>query len=355
MAVARRKEKKMSRDVLYEELLKQIEESPTGEVEVSTSELGARFDVSGPTMDYHLNILVEEGLLELLDKRGKHRRKIYRLPAHIDIQNREPAQKKEEIKIQQPYLGGANQKAFQDFIKKHMEKQAQQKNEEQSEEETQEKEVQEETPISQEIEQEQEEIVREIPQEIKVEQETQENKQPEITHEVPVIKETPALEDDFIQVKPLTLDDKIEHFLNKASQIHDPNALLSHEDRSILAVVNQTLQQNMMYLKDMSDQLSTIENKQLIQSLIEDRNRLLQENERLQKEADESRKQANQTIEMYEVDPHRVRFMHNLITDTVDSYLNQTNNSLALGRVDFRNKILKEVTDLVRYVLKLDK
>ena len=118
--------------------------------------------------------------------------------------------------------------------------------------------------------------------------------------------------------------------------------------------MNETINQTTVYLKDLSEQLSTLQNKQLIQALIDERNRTQKQMERLEKEVEDARKVADQTIEKYEVDPNRVRFMHQLIISTVDTFINQPNHAMALGRNDFRNKVSKEVSDLVKYVLHLE-
>lgn len=118
--------------------------------------------------------------------------------------------------------------------------------------------------------------------------------------------------------------------------------------------MNETIQQNIVYLKDLSEQLTTVENKQLIQHLIDDRNRMNKEVEKLQRELEETRKQSQQNLEKYEIDPNRVRFMQQMIFDTLDNYVNQPNHALALGRTNFRNKISKEINDLVKYTLHLE-
>ncbi|MGV7000274.1 hypothetical protein ACWA2C_16435 [Priestia megaterium] len=129
---------------------------------------------------------------------------------------------------------------------------------------------------------------------------------------------------------------------------------MKHEDREILSVMNETIQQTTVYLKDLSEQLSTIQNKQLIQHLIDDRNRTQEQMKRLEKEVEEAHALANQTKEKYEIEPDRVRFMHQMIVATVDNFVNQQNHSMALNRLNFRNQISKEVSDLVKYVLRLE-
>src|SRR5690606_2143475 len=73
--------RKVNRNSVLKEIKEMIKKSPEGEVEISSSELGDKFDVQAPTMDYHLGKLIEEGKLLLSPKRGRYNRKIYRLPA----------------------------------------------------------------------------------------------------------------------------------------------------------------------------------------------------------------------------------------------------------------------------------
>lgn len=285
--------RKVDRSQIYREIAKLILEEENGEVEISSSELADQFEVQAPTMDYHLNKLVEDGMLAVSPKRGRYNRKIYRLPAGAkpDI--------KPKTEIHNQFTPEAADK-FKKFLKEHATK-------------------------KQEVHQEELEL------------------EPKAKEPEPVI-----------QIHELTLDEKIKNFLQQANQVHDATELLRHEDREILSVMNETITQTTVYLKDLSDQLSTVQNKELIQALIDERNRTQKQLEKLENELDDARKITNQTIEKYEVDPNRVRFMHQLIISTVDHYMNMPNHAMALGRNEFRDKITKEVSDLVKYVLHLE-
>lgn len=302
--------RKIDRNQIFREIAKMIQEDPEGEVEVSSSELADKFGVQAPTMDYHLNKLVEEGLIAVSPNRGRYNRKIYRLPANMKSEEK----RKPEIDTQ---FTPEAAKRFKEFLSEHVSK---------TREDTQQGELQlyepPASPISPETEVEPEEI--------------------------------PEPESQPIHIHELTLDERIQNFLTQASQVHEAEELLRHEDREILSVMNETINQTTVYLKDLSEQLSTLQNKQLIQALIDERNRTQKQMERLEKEVEDARKVADQTIEKYEVDPNRVRFMHQLIISTVDTFINQPNHAMALGRNDFRNKVSKEVSDLVKYVLHLE-
>lgn len=314
--------KKVDRNQIYREIAQLIEASPDKEAEISSSELADRFGVESPTMDYHLKKLVTDGYLAVSPKRGRYNRKIYRLPADAKTPKSEEPSK---TKVHKPFENPESASKFQQFLEEHKQKSAAKPVQDQPKEE---KKKEEQLPV----------------------QERKPMPQPESVVQAPA-KPKPA---EPVQIKELTLDEKIQRFLNDANKVHDANVLLSHEDKEILSVMNETIQQNIVYLKDLSEQLSTLQNKELIQGLLDDRNRMQDQLKRAEEEAKQARAQADQTIEKYEVDPQRVRFMHQLIIDTVDQYVKLPNHAMALGRQDFRKKVSKEVSDLVKYVLHLE-
>jgi DNA-binding transcriptional ArsR family regulator len=314
--------RKIDRNQVYREIVKMIEQSPNGEVEISSSELADKFGVQATTMDYHLNRLVEEGYITISPRRGRYRRKVYRLPENVKEKPEKP-----KVELHAPFTPESAEK-FKKFLEEHVKKSKIKK----QEPEKQEEDVQEKLELD------------EKPKEVPSIQETA------VNAGLSQVKTKPAP----IQTKELTLDERIERFLQQANQVHDAHELLKHEDKEILSVMNETIHQTIVYLKDLSEQLSTVQNKELILHLIEDRNRMQQKIERLEKELDETRAQVDQTIKQYKIDPNRVRFMHQLIIDTVDDYVNRPNHALALGRAEFREKISKEVSDLVKYVLHLE-
>lgn len=361
--MARPLQNKVNRDDVYKEVAKEIELSPNGEAEISSSNLADKFGVQGPTMDYHLSVLVKNGALILSDKRGKYNKKIFKLPSNTNvIENKNDA--KADVHI--PFQSKESQEKFNNFIEQYKKK-TKAKNNESAEVKEEQKDVVQENKA---IEQQEDELIANNPGKYLTNvftpvqtEEVEEPKKveaPEEAKEVEVseVKESApehTVDAASFEIKELTLDQKIEKFLNKTNQVHNAEELLSHQDKEILSVMNETIQQNMVYLKDLSEQLTTVNNKQLIQHLIDDRNRLNSEVEKLQKELEEARNQSQQTVEKYEIDPNRVRFMQQMIFDTLDNYVNQQNHALALGRIPFRNKISKEVNDLVKYALRLEK
>lgn len=286
--------RKIDREQVFQVIADLIEKSENGETEISSSELADKFGVQAPTMDYHLKKLIDEGCIAVAPKRGRYNRKIYRLPSNAGEE-----QQASKAQVHKPFESIESAEKFKKFLQEHAPKDSN---------------VQEELELQ-----------------------PKEEKKP------------------VIETKELTLDERIQSFLEETGQVHDAEVLLKHEDKEILSVMNETIQQTSVYLKDLSEQLSTIKNKQLIQHLIDDRNRMQAQMEHLENELKEARAQINKTIEKYEIDPNRVRFMHQMIISTVDDYMNQPNHALALGRPTFRKKVSKEISDLVRYVLHLEK
>lgn len=309
--------KKVDRNNIYQEISKMIMQKENHEVEISSSELADKFGVQAATMDYHLNKLVESGLIIISPKRGRYNRKIYCLP------ETEKFEGKAEEKLATEIVTPESADKFKKFLEEHIKK------------------------SKSAIEANKANEVNEVQEELNLEDESP---TPDIPQE-PVLKQEEPVP---LQVKELSLDDRIKQFLKEAHQVHDAQVLLKHEDKEILSVMNETIQQTTVYLKDLSEQLSTVQNKQLIQHLIDDRNRMQQQMERLEQEAQEARSQVDQTIEKYEVNPTRVRFMHQMIIATIDDYVNRPNHAMALGRAEFRSKVSKEVSDLVKYVLHLE-
>lgn len=318
-------QKKVDREQIYRDIAALIRKSPNNQVEVSSSDLADRFGVQPPSMDYHLNKLIEDGLLEVSAQRGRYNRKIYKLP---ESQLKE---KEANPKVHMPFANEDSQNKFQNFLKKQ-----------------QQKKIEEKPFVENHIEV--PETKPEPVPELKV-------AAPEVEPEAPAPTPVPVAQEEApeVEMKELTLDDRINQFIQATNRVHDADVLLSHEDKEILSVVNETIQQNVVYLKDLTEQLSTIQNKALIQHLIDDRNTMQSEMKRLQQEAEDARALASQTVEKYKIEPRRVRNMQQILVDTVDQYVKLPNHAMALGRQDFRRRVTKEIKDLVDYVLHIEK
>ncbi|MGV7000273.1 hypothetical protein ACWA2C_16430 [Priestia megaterium] len=116
--------RKVNRQDIYEEIVTLIAKN-NGEAEIANSELAKKFDIQGPSLDYHLKHLVEEGKLILSPKRGRYNRKIYRLPSGIDESPNEvtlnkPSSSKTEVHT--PFLNQESLDKFDDFINEHLKK-----------------------------------------------------------------------------------------------------------------------------------------------------------------------------------------------------------------------------------------
>ncbi|MCD7911067.1 winged helix-turn-helix transcriptional regulator [Bacillus velezensis] len=318
----------INREDVYKEVVEMIEKNENKEAEVSATDLANKFGIKSPTMDYHLNKLVEEGKLEILSRRGKYNRKIYKLPSESK-DNNISEQEQKSTQVITPSKSSESYNNYKDFLASLDDK----------------------IDTSSQKDDPEDLIEHQSPKE---EVQEEENNIPE--HYNPETQ--PRLEESIpstLDTRELTLDEKIERFINTSNQLPDASMLLRHEDREILAVMNETIQQNILYLQDLSQQLSTIQNKELIQHLIDDRKRLEDQIKRLEDEVEIARNQAKQVEEQFEIDPQRIRLMHQLAISTLDDYLNQPNHSLALRRKDFRNKMTKELNDLVNYALKIEK
>jgi predicted nuclease with TOPRIM domain len=157
-----------------------------------------------------------------------------------------------------------------------------------------------------------------------------------------------------------TLDEKIDDFMLRTKAIPAPEDILKKDDREILAVMNETIHQNIQYLRNLEDQLSTVENKQMILQLVDERAKLMED---LKEQgntiddlmADMKSLKAEKQEKEEAIDPGRVRFMQQRILATLDNHVELPNHAMALGKHEFRKNLTKEINDLVRYVLGLDK
>lgn len=321
--------KKMSREDLFEDLKEKIINSPNHEVEIAAIEYAKKYGVQGPTIDYHIEHLVKEGHLIRLDKLGKYKRKIYTLPEY--------SHQNDDIET-----GLGESESFLNFIKNAT-----------KEIETKSLEENETVPVENEIETTKEEPEEPFEIDNKDISEEKLNDDTQINNNE-FINEFNSESNNFMESNDLTLDDKINMFLNKSSQVYDATELLKHKDKEILSVMHETIQKNMIYLKDLSDELTTAENRKLIQALIEERNSMKNEMSELQNELKELRDQqliqANAKIE-----PARIREMQQRLIGSVDRYLKSSNADLALNRKEFREEFMKELSYLANYAVGVNK
>jgi hypothetical protein len=329
--------KKVMKEDVYEYIKDLVKQNGTNEIQLSASQISKHFDISIPTAHYHITNLVNDGLLIPLPKRGKHNTKYYKVKEVSDSKSSsaklfnlneiEKFKKELEKTLKQTTKDLSSHVADQTntAISDHQED----KNQKQEKEEK-------EQHVS-------------IP-------EAEETKEPvSIAHEeIPDFPKLHSVTEPLLEEKPLTLDERIERFLKESENVASAEQLLTREDREVLAVMNETIQQNIVYLKDLSEQLSTIQNKKLIQELIDERNRLLEQIKRLNEQNELLQQQLKDTQEKHQLDPQRLRIMQQNIIHFVDTWLDQPNHALALGRRQFRETLVKHINDVFRYVLGLE-
>ncbi|WP_218154806.1 hypothetical protein [Paenibacillus sp. UNC496MF] len=319
-----------------------IKKSRNGEAEVSTSHLAEHFGVKGPSMEYHLKNLVEEGSLLLSDRRGAYNRKIYKLPGGRAMNVQTPlsgdALKEQLIKIKDQALGigsaaktSEQEKPSSDLppVRRlhvvtplHPEKQGEQPAaQEQIWDEEQEKRLQKAREQLDKEDREKEQLLRDL------------------------------------ERREKTLEEKIDDFTERTRAVPQPQEMLTKDDREILAVMNESIQQNILYMKDLAQQLSTVETKAMVQHLIEDRNQNLEKIAKMEQELKDTYRrlneaqQAQSNKESNAPDPGRIRMMQQLIAATVDQFVDSPNHTMALNKGEFRKNLNKDITSLIQYVL----
>lgn len=154
-----------------------------------------------------------------------------------------------------------------------------------------------------------------------------------------------------INMTELPLNEHIQQYLEKVNGTISSDEVLVKKDKEILSVTVETLQQTMVFVKDALDQLSTSKTKDLILRLVEDREANVKKINSLNKQINELKEELEMKPSESTLDPQRVRFMQQILLSTIDTYINQDNISLSLNRKDFKEKVFKEVKDLVDYAL----
>ena len=306
-AKARQTSHSIDRNDIIDYIKEQIKNSPRREFEVSATDLAKVFGIQGPSMDYHLKRFLSEGTFVASKKKGKFGRKIFLLP--------------EDNK---PQTVVNNMEEFADLIKSQIdvEKLAEQVKHDDD------------IPTEENTENQTNDV-----------EQTPETQQPQQTEE-PVEVIAPA---------NLTLNDRIEKFLAESNSVPDASQLISKSDKEVLSVMAESIQQQQVYLKDLSHQLELMENLKLLHSLIDERNRMTEEVNQMREEHNALLATMSKNEEQVSVDPQRVRLMHQIIINTLDTYLELPNHALALQRKEFRNNIAKEISDLANYILGIEK
>jgi predicted ArsR family transcriptional regulator len=338
---------KVTKQDVYEYVKSLIQNSKEKEMPLSAAQLAEHFHISIPTAYYHLTNLVKDRLIVESPRRGKHNTKYYRLAEKETRQHETKVfnlneidqfkkELEETLKETKKELSTITQKPLRFQSKTQEKKEVEQPG---TQETNETKQVAPSAHHS--VEHSQESTVKPLvrPQE-----------------QIPDFPKTSMinLNDDDTAQPSLTLDEKIERFLKESANVVHADQLLSRQDREILSVMTETIQQNIVYLKDLSQQLSTIQNKKMIQELIDERNRLLETINRLTEQNQALESQLKETKEKHQLDPERLRAMQQNLIYFVDTWLDQPNHALALGRRQFRESLVKQLNDVFRYVLGLE-
>jgi DNA-binding transcriptional ArsR family regulator/Txe/YoeB family toxin of Txe-Axe toxin-antitoxin module len=342
--------KKIDREDVYQYIVSLIKNSRTGEVEISTSQLAQHFGIKGPSMDYHLKNLVENGSLIVSEKRGSYNRKIYKLPGMRTpeiVSSLKEDNLLEKLKEVKNKALGATKSSLTDAAK------------------TKQAHFRVVTPLTPRPDPEPE-VETQFQQEQELQKDTKKELNPNPQSEA-TAKSEPDLDPEKMKLveelkkREKTLEEKINDFLERTKAVPQPQEILTKTDREILAVMNETIHQNILYLKDLEQQLSTVETKTLVQQLIDDRNQNLQKIEKLEQELKEAYRRLSEASQVQQrqasnaPDPQRIRMMHQVIAATVDQFVDLPNHAMALAKGEFRKNLNKEITNLIQYVLGLEK
>jgi DNA-binding transcriptional ArsR family regulator len=325
-----------TREEIFHYIREQIQKSEDREFEANVTVLGNLFKKSGPTIDHHLKALEKEGRIFDTGKRGKYGRKIYRL-SHTEEEVKPPSA---EI------ITPLDDKSVLDLLI-------------QVRDHALGLDIPEPTVV-------QDQIELEIPTQ------TVEKMEPKVEVETPapeiqVEKEAPVQEepkqDEFLQQleqREKSLEEQIDDFKARASVMPKAQDLLTKNDREILAVMNQDLHQFILYLQDLSQQLSTVEDKNFILRLLDEREKHLETIKQQEEEIKNLQMQirilqSEQSKQKEEkLDLSRVQFMISRLTMTVDNYVDLPGHAKQLKANDFKKQHTKELNDLYKYIAGLE-
>jgi DNA-binding transcriptional ArsR family regulator len=344
-------EHKVDREQVLKRVAELIRESGNLEAEVSAADLAKEFGVQPATMDYHLKRLLDEGELVLSNKRGRYNRKIYRLPATSSFDPL-PETDQETTEVITPLddkdilakLIKAKEEALGIDIQKKLTIPIQ------------------ELPIAPE-----DDDTSEYAPGTGIDYFTPEGKafnpdvQKLMDEQQSIHFKTDVLspkQHEFLkglEERQKSLDEQIRDFQMRNS-VTSAEVMLKKDDKEILSVAIESISQFATFLKDLTEQLSTIEDKRFIQALIEDRNENLRKIEELEKENAELQKQVQKSSpkESQDERERRAQLMVQRILHTVDTFVELPSHSMVLSKNDFRKNITKEVMDLYRYGANLD-
>lgn len=348
MSASARINTKVNRTDVLRYISDKIKRSKHQRAEISPSEIGKALGAQGPAVDYHIKQLIKDQKIFVSQEKGKYNRKIFRLGDEVDS----------------AAFDDSNPFSILEFLESDL---------------FQNPEIDDLMSLATSIEslktdKTQKRIASTISSDSKHEQVDvlEEKLEKQFEDSLDVDLPEPIIQKDVVDVdskmmdiaadlddvwennqKPVELNEKIHAFLNQMQSVQKAEVLLQKDDKEILAVMAETIQQNINYLRDLSDQLSTIQNKQLILGLLDERQKLLEQQQLKDQQINDLQQQilSLQKQTLKQPDKQSIRKLQQMITHTVDSYIDGTSQSLALNRNVFRKQLLYEVSQLANYQL----
>lgn len=320
---------KITRSAVLAQVVRHLKDQPNYEGTIPSSEIAEWFNVTSNTVDYHIRNLVSDGELIISNKKAKYNRKIYQLAYpedHIKQENK-PKTKKSTSPLSQSELDNFRKILAQKVKETHTDQ----------------------SPIKEE----QSTPVEPEPKELPPVTYT-----PKQEKELPVVTEKLEMPSERKRavhtIHGLSIEDRIQNFLSETKKVPTANQLLDQEDKEIIAVMNETIQQNMVYLNDLKETMNAFGHLQLLQSLIDERNKLVQKVEEIQGENQALKQAIEGSNNKYNVYPEKVRHMQQNLIFTVESYLDNTNAGLAINRKEFESKIVELINDFGDYAININ-
>lgn len=322
---------KITRSAVLAQVVRHLKDQPNYEGTIPSADIADWFNVTSNTVDYHIRNLVSDGDLIISNKKAKYNRKIYQLAYPEDHIKKEATPKtKPNTSLSKSELDN-----FREILARKV------------------KETQKGHPPVNE-----EEPIKPIPAE------TEPKEMPPVTYtpgqeeEPPVVTEKLEMPNERKRavhtIHGLSIEDRIQNFLSETKKVPTANQLLDQEDKEIIAVMNETIQQNMVYLNDLKETMNAFGHLQLLQSLIDERNKLVQKVEEIQGENQALKQAIEGSNNKYNVYPEKIRHMQQNLIFTVESYLDNTNAGLAINRKEFESKIVELINDFGDYAININ-
>lgn len=314
-------QRKVDRDELFEYIKTHMDE--VGNIAISPSALAKEFDVATATMTHHLGVLTNQGKLVLTDMVGPQKKKVYRLGA---------AGLPKQAKLLNPEENQDLIAQLRQNLRNYLPSGTAQNNEIKKEPDV----VDEEPPV---------------PQPEQETDHTAEDQQQEEVQEKSSSDSSPLHDKEFqraIIEREKSLDDEIRDYEARRKS-SSAETILTKDDREILSIASESLLQFQIFFKDLTDQLSTVEDKKFIQSLLDERNRNLEEIQNLQSQVTTLSQTVNQITDQKGKDKEseqRAKDIYQALLYTIDTFVEQPAHAMYLNRTEFRKDIGDKIKEL---------